>query len=261
VYKIGIINHKGGVGKSTVCQNLAVCLHKQGSKILVIDSDPQASLSIACGLKPDELENTLPVLLERYLDKKPINLKDFIIKTDEQIFIIPSDIRLSNVDRALGNMVARELVYKKAFKELEDLDIDFLIIDGPPGTSILVNNILSYIDGALIPLSPDYLTIRAYKILAEIIDIIKESINPSLKVMILFNLVTRTWHANDIMQYTRKTLGNDTYIFKNSIRQNTKIKEAQTAGMSVLNYFDKALGSSDFKAFTEEFINIIKNNT
>lgn len=260
MYKIGIINHKGGVGKSTVCQNLAVCLSREGKKVLVIDSDPQASLSIACGLKPDEIENTLPVLLEKYLDKKPINLKDFIIKTDEQIFIIPSDIRLSNIDRALSNIVARELVYSKAFKELDSLDIDFILIDGPPGTSILVNNILSYIDKALIPLSPDYLTIRAFKILSEIIDIIKDSINPSLKTMVLFNLVTKTYHASDIMSYTRGTLSN-TYIFNNSIRQNTKIKEAQTAGKSVLTYDDKALGSLDFKAVTDELLNVIKNNT
>ena len=260
MYKIGIINHKGGVGKSTVCQNLAVCLARQGFKVLVIDSDPQASLSTACGLKPDELENTLPVLLEKYLDKKPINLKDFIIKTDEQIFIIPSDIRLSNIDRALSNTVARELVYSKALKELDSLDIDFILIDGPPGTSILVNNILSYIDKALIPLSPDYLTIRAFKILSEIIEIIKDNINPSLKTMVLFNLVTKTYHASDIMSYTRGTLSNDTYIFDNNIRQNTKIREAQVKGLSVLSYSPEAIGALDFIEFTKEFINVIKNN-
>ena len=261
MYKIGTINHKGGVGKSTVCQNLAVCLARQGFKVLVIDSDPQASLSTACGFKPDEIENTLTVLLENHLDKKPINLKEFIIKTDEQIFIIPSDIRLSNIDRSLNNMVARELVYSKALKELDSLDIDFLIIDSPPGTSILVNNILSYVDVVLIPLSPDYLTIRAFKILSEIIDIIKDSINPSLKTMVLFNLVTKTYHASDIMSYTRDTLSNDTYIFNNSIRQNTKIREAQVKGQSILTYDPEAIGTLDFIEFTKEFLSVIKRNT
>ena len=261
MYKIGIINHKGGVGKSTVCQNLAVCLTRQGQKVLVIDSDPQASLTSAFGYNGDELENTLPVLLEKHLNKEAVNLKDFIIQTPEGVYLLPSDIRLTNIDRTLQNIVSRELFYRKAFKELDSLDLDFILIDGPPGTSLLVNNILSYIDGAIVPISPDFLTLRAFKILAETIDIIKDDINPNLKIIgLLFNLVTKTYHANDIMTYTRGTLGNDTYIFKNSIRQNTKIKEAQTAGKSVFSYDENALGSLDFKAVTDEFLTVIQNN-
>lgn len=262
MYKIGIINHKGGVGKTTLVQNLSCSLARHNKKVLVIDSDPQASLTSAFGYSGDELENTLPVLMEKHLNKESINLKDFIIKTPEGVYLLPSDIRLTNIDGVLGSIVARELVYKKAFKELDGLDLDFILVDGPPGTSILVNNILSYIDGILIPISPDFLTLQAFKILSETIDIIKNDINPELKIIgLLFNLVTRTYHANDIMAYTRNTLGNNTYIFKNSIRQNTKIKEAQTAGKSVFSYDEKALGSLDFKAFTEEFITVIRDNT
>lgn len=263
MYKIGIINHKGGVGKSTVCQNLAVCLHKQGSKILVIDSDPQASLTSAFGYNGDELENTLPVLLEKHLNKEPINLKEFILKTPEGVYLLPSDIRLTNIDRALGNIVARELVYRKAFKELDGLDLDFILVDAPPYTSLIVNNILGYIDGILVPISPDFLTLKAFKILAETIDIIKEDINPSLKIIgLLFNLVdVRTYHAKDVMQYTKNTIGNNTYIFNSTIRTNTKIKEAQVNGQSILTYDSQAIGALDFLRFTKEFISVIHNNT
>jgi chromosome partitioning protein len=261
--KIAMVNQKGGVGKSTITQNLAACLTRLNKKILCIDSDPQASLTSAFGLRPDELDNTLPVLLEKLLNKEPVNLKDFIIKTPESVYLLPSDIRLTNIDRSLQNIVSRELFYRKALKDIDDLDLDYILIDAPPYTSIIVNNILTYAEGIIIPVSPDFLTLRAFNILADTINIIRDDINPDLKIIgLLFNLVDfRTYHAKDVMEYTKSTIGNNTYIFKNSIRQNTRIKEAQVKGQSILSYDPKAIGALDFLKVTKEFLSVIKNIT
>jgi len=113
------------------------------------------------------------------------------------------------------------------------------------------------------------LTIRAFKILAETIDIIKEDINPKLKIIgLLFNLVDirtyvdiRTCHAKDVIQCTKETLGSSIYIFKSSIRTNTKIKEAQVKGQSIITYDPLAIEALDFLEFTKEFVSVIQNNT
>jgi len=261
--KIAIVNQKGGVGKSTIVQNLSTCLTRLDKKILCIDSDPQASLTSAFGYNSDELDNTLPLLLEKHLNKEPANLKDFIIKTSEGVYLLPCDIRLTNIDRTLGNMVARELFYKKVLKEIDNLELDYILIDAPPYTSLIVNNILAYAEGIIIPVSPDFLTLRAFNILADTINIIRDDINPDLKIIgLLFNLVDlRTYHAKDVMQYTKSTLGNNTYIFKSIIRTNTKIKEAQVKGQSILSYDPKAIGALDFQGVAVEFLNVMKNIT
>jgi len=113
--------------------------------------------------------------------------------------LLPCDIRLTNIDRTLSNIVARELFYKKALKEIDNLKLDYILIDAPPYTSLIVNNILAYAEGIIIPVSPDFLTLRAFNILADTIKIIRDDINPSLKISAYYGIWLISGHSTQKM--------------------------------------------------------------
>ncbi len=255
--KLAIFNLKGGTGKTTVTQNLAAGLTYLNKKILAIDSDPQSSLTSAMGHK--DLENTLPALLKKKLDKKAYDVKDYIVKNKEGIYLMGSDQRLSQVEQEMQSIMARELIYKKALKGLDDIDMDYILVDCPPFKSLLIYNILAFVDAALIVISPDYLTLNVFSALHDTIEEVKEDLNPELKILgLIFNRVDkRTYHAKDIIEYTTKNLGKDVYIFKSIIRDNTRIKEAQISGLSILGYDDKAIGAADFMEASRELLSVL----
>jgi len=262
--KIGIVNQKGGVGKTTVAQNLASFLTKEyGKKILAIDLDPQSSLTTCLGYSPDDLENTITKALKKTIDGEEINIREYILKNKEGIYLIGSDILLTKIERALAPETMREFVLKRTLEGLEALNFDFILIDTPPFLSLLVDNALTYIDRVLIPISPEFLSYKAFSILAGSLKEIKDKTNPDLEIIgIIFNLVDlRTFHHKNIMEYSKKTLGDNVYVFNSIIRTNTLIRESQLKGQSILTYDPNSIGAKDFKDFVNEFLKITNSGS
>jgi len=260
MHKIGIYNFKGGVGKTTVTMNLSICLAKKyNKKVLVIDSDPQASLTTALGLNPEEIENTIPIAIKKTMSGEPVDIKDYIVKTPEDVYLIPSDVRLTSIDREISSKRAREHVLKNTLKELDSYNFDFILVDSPPYISVLTDNVLCYVNDILVPISPDFLSFKAFSILSDNIKQIRiPELNPDLGILgILFNLADfRTFHARDVIDYARKNIGDNVYIFNSVIRSNTLIKEAQAVNKSIIT-FDSKAGAIDFNNFTREFIKVV----
>jgi chromosome partitioning protein len=257
---IGIINFKGGVGKSTITGNLGACLKSKNKKVLLIDMDPQSSLTIATGYRqPDNIEKNIADLMIKTMDNKPYDIKDYILKNKEGLYLIPSGQDLTKIELQLHQEIGREYVLKKALEQLDNYNFDYILVDSPPFISLITINILSYIQKVLIPVSPDFLSYKALAILRDSIENIKNKTNKSLAIIgIVFNFADlRTFHAKNLIEFTRKTFGNDTYIFNSIIRAHTGIKEAQIAGQSITTYSPDSIGAKDYNNFLNEFLEVV----
>ncbi len=255
--KIAIFNSKGGVGKTTLVQNLASFLvNEHNRKVLIIDCDAQASLTVACGYNPDELENTLPGAIDKTINGENIDLAEYIIKTKEGFYLLSSDILLTRIERILYTETMREFILKRTLRQLDRLDLNYIFIDSQPSLSLMSDNILTYADKILIPLQPTYLSFKALDLMIGSLKNIKDKTNPDLEILgIIFNQVDlRTFHHKDIMQFCKRAFGKDIYIFDSIIRVNTRLREAQINGQSILAYDDKSIGFDDYKKLTKEFI-------
>ena len=175
---IAIANQKGGVTKTTTTHNLGVALAAKGKRVLLIDLDSQASLTISVGLEPLEMKRTIVDVLKK--DGKPIN--ECIERISDRLHIVTSIIDLAPMEMELLSRASREKILDRSLQPVRN-EYDFILIDCPPQLSILTINALSCADGVIIPVKTDYLAYRGLTQLQDSIQEIQELINPKLKVL------------------------------------------------------------------------------
>lgn len=175
---IAIANQKGGVAKTTTTHNLGVALADAGKKVLMIDLDSQASLTISVGLEPLEIQRTIVDVLKK--DGLPVS--ECIQQLREGLHIVTSIIDLAPMEMEMLSRASREKILDRALKPVRE-DYDYILVDCPPQLSILTINALSCADGVLIPVKTDYLAYRGLTQLQDSIREIQELINPDLKVL------------------------------------------------------------------------------
>lgn len=175
---IAIANQKGGVAKTTTTHNLGVALAAKGKRVLLIDLDSQASLTISVGLEPLEVKRTIVDVLKK--DGVPIS--ECIEQINERLHIVTSIIDLSPMEMELLSRASREKILDRALKPVRE-EYDFILVDCPPQLSILTINALSCADGVIIPVKTDYLAYRGLTQLQDSIQEIQELINPGLEVL------------------------------------------------------------------------------
>ena len=155
-----ITNQKGGTGKTTTCENLGIGLAMEGKKILLIDTDPQASLTVALGFpRPDDLPVTLSDLLAKIVSDQPIVPGEGILHHPEGVDLVPANISLAGTEVSLVNAMSRETVLKQ-YLETARKDYDFILLDCMPSLGMLTVNALAAADQVLIPVQANYLSAK-----------------------------------------------------------------------------------------------------
>ena len=245
---IAIANQKGGSGKTTTTRSLGSALAERGRQTLLIDLDPQASLSEGCGVPLHQLERTTYHVLLGHA-----RLADVLLRIEPHLELAPANIHLAAAELQLVNMNRREDKLRNALKPLRSA-YDYILIDCPPSFGLLTVNALSAADSVLIPMTCDYYTMLGVRLLLETVRQIQEEVNPDLRVegILPTRFDARTLHAREILEQTRQALGGQYRVFNTLIRESVRFKEAPITGASILTYARTSDGARSYRSLAEE---------
>jgi chromosome partitioning protein len=248
---IAIANQKGGVAKTTTCLNLGHALSEQGLRVLLVDLDPQASLTISLGFDVRDLLSTIyDVLLDT---KDGLTIKDIVQKTSMKgLDLAPASIDLSKAEMDLFSEMNRERALKDALKPVQGT-YDYVLIDCPPSLGLLTTNALAAADFVLIPLQSDYLAMRGAELLLSTIEKVQRKLNPKLQLLgVLVTMYSQTSHSRDVLREVQAAFKDRT--FTSIIPSSVRAKESVVSGKSILDYDSKSKLARSYRELADEVI-------
>ena len=255
---IAVVNQKGGTGKTTTTENIGIGLVNEGKKVLLIDMDPQGSLTIALGYpRPDEMSPTVSDVFEKVIKETLEDPKKGIIKQREGVDLLPGNIELSGLEVSLVNIMSRENILKRYLDEIKK-DYDYILLDCMSSLGMITMNALVAADSVLIPVQAQYLSAKGLEQLLQTISKVRRQINPKLKIdgIVLTMVDKRTNYAKEISALVRSVYGGNIKVFKTDIPHSVRAAEISAEGKSIFEHDPKGKVAEAYRELTKEVIAI-----
>ena len=257
---IAVVNQKGGTGKTTTTENLGIGLVKEGNKVLLIDMDPQGSLTISLGYpRPDEMYPTISDVLGNIIQESLLDPREGIIQHREGVELMPGNIELSGMEVSLVNIMRRETVLKQYLEHIKK-EYDYILLDCMSSLGMITMNALVAADSVLIPVQAQYLSAKGLEQLLQTVGKVRRQINPRLKIdgIILTMVDKRTNYAKEISALVRDVYGGNIRVFKTDIPHSVRAAEISAEGKSIFEHDPKGKVAEAYRELTKEVIAIDK---
>ena len=251
---IGFCNLKGGVGKTTACQNIAVALAKSNYKVAVVDMDPQSNLSAGFGVTPSETDPQVFDLLSGGASW------DDIVCRKEGVDIIPSSLNLVMAELNKTGPVSQDTVLREALSRVDANRYDFILLDSPPQLGVFTRNVLAACNKIIVPMDGGFYSLFGLRLLNGAMPVFRERLNPQLEIMgiLMTNYNPRLYISRQVYDEVCRTFGH--IVFKNCIRQNVSLVEASSMGTSIFEYSPKSKGAECYKDVARELLDKLRNS-
>lgn len=253
---IAVVNQKGGTGKTTTCENLGVGLALEGKRVLLVDTDPQASLTVSLGNPyPDNLSPTLSDMMGKIIMEKSIAPGEGILHHVEGVDLMPANIELSGLEVSLVNAISRETILRQYLDTVKQ-NYDFILLDCMPSLGMLTVNALAAADNVLIPVQAAYLPAKGLEQLLETINKVRRQINPKLKIegIILTMVDGRTNYSKEISNLIRESYGGKLKVYKTDIPRSVRAEEISAEGASIFQHDPKGKVAEAYRVLTKEVL-------
>lgn len=251
-----VCNQKGGVAKTLTAVSLGIGLAREGKKVLLVDIDPQGSLTASLGYQqPDQMETTLANVLGGIIQDNPLPPDRAVLHHEEGVDLVPANIELSGLEVTLVNTMSRETILREYIDFMRDA-YDVIILDCMPSLGMLTINALAAADEVLIPVQAQYLSIKGLEQLMRTIAKVKRQINPQLSIrgIVVTMADMRTNYAKEIVELLHNTYDGHIPIFESIIPLSVRAAETSAEGKSIYLHDPSGRVAEAYNALTKEVL-------